>query len=170
VNSSQIFKKFPTQEDCIKYLEEKRWHGEPVCLYCSGKRISRHSEKDRSSRLQCLDCRKSFSVTMGTIFHDSRLPLQKWFLAVSLILNANKGISSRQLARDLEVHVETAWSMGRRISKVVQQGESLLLKGIVEMDETYGGGKLCKGAKKNNDKDDHNKRGSAKKQAVCWYN
>jgi transposase-like protein len=108
---------------------------------------------------------------MGTIFHDSRLPLQKWFLAISLILNAKKGISSRQLARDIEVHVETAWSMGHRIRKAMQQDEGLLLKGIVEMDETYVGGKPRKEAKRDKDDDNEmptiNKRGrGTKKQAV----
>jgi transposase-like protein len=171
MNIIQIFKQFPTQESCIKYLEEKRWHGEPVCPYCGSKRISSHAEKERTSRLQCLACQRSFSVTMGTIFHDSRLPLQKWFLAISLILNAKKGISSRQLARDLEVQVNTAWSMGHRIRKAMQQDEGLLLKGIVEMDETYVGGKPRKETKQNDNDDDNkpaiNKRGrGTKKQAV----
>jgi len=171
MNIIQIFKQFPTQESCVKYLEEKRWHGKPICVYCGSDKVSSHKEKTQSSRLQCLACKRSFSVTMGTIFHDSRLPLQKWFLAISLILNAKKGISSRQLARDLEVQVNTAWSMGHRIRKAMQQNESLSLKGIVEMDETYVGGKPRKEVKKDNDKDNDNtptnKRGrGTKKQAV----
>jgi transposase-like protein len=169
MNIIQIFKQFPSQDDCIRYLEQKRWSEKPLCIYCGGERISRHQEKNRSSRLQCLDCKKSFSVTMGTIFHDSRLPLQKWFLAISLILNAKKGISSRQLARDLEVHVETAWTMSHRIRNAMTQNENMLLKGIVEMDETYIGGKPRKESKKKDDDNDYpkNKRGrGTKKQAV----
>jgi len=167
MNIIQIFKQFPTQESCVKYLEKKRWNGEPVCLYCGSDKVSHHKEKNQSSRLQCSTCKRSFSVTMGTIFHDSRIPLQKWFLAISLILNAKKGISSRQLARDLEVHVETAWSMGHRIRKAMQQDDGLLLKGIVEMDETYVGGKPRKKVKRDDDKDNENKRGrGTKKQAV----
>lgn len=110
-------------------------------------------------RHHCNGCRKSFSVTVGTIFHDTRLPLQKWFLAISLILNAKKGISARQLARDLEVNKNTAWSMGMRIRDGMKQDTSLL-SGIVEMDETYVGGKPRKKGKK--DDDDNfppNKRG-----------
>lgn len=99
------------------------------------------------------------------MFHDSRLPLQKWFTAIALILNAKKGISSRQLARDLDVHVETAWSMAHRIRKaMLDNGE--LLKGIVEMDETYIGGKPRKKAKSKDDDSDnipHNKRGRGTK-------
>ncbi len=85
-----------------------------------------------------------FSVTVDTIFHHTHLPLQKWFLAISLVLNAKKGISARQLARDLEVNKNTAWYMGMRIRNAMfEQGE--LLQGIVEMDECYIGGKPRKG-------------------------
>jgi len=166
MNIIEIFKQFPTQDDCIKYLEKKRWNGKSVCVYCGSDKISHHQEKNQTSRLQCSACKRSFSVTIGTIFHDTRLPLQKWFLAISLILNAKKGISSRQLARDLDVHVETAWSMAHRIRKaMLDNGE--LLKGIVEMDEAYIGGKPRKEAKKDDDKDDKNKRGrGTKKQAI----
>lgn len=168
MNIVQIFKKFPTQDHCLHYLQEKRWKGKPICLYCKSDRISKHTEINRSSRLQCLSCKKSFSVTMGTIFHDTRIPLQKWFLAISLILNAKKGISARQLARDLEVHVETAWSMAHRIRNAMTQDEGMLLSGIVEMDETYVGGKPRKESKnKDDDRNNQNKRGrGTKKQAV----
>jgi hypothetical protein len=83
-------------------------------------------------------------VTVNTIFHHTHLPLQKWFLAISLILNAKKGLSARQLARDLKVNKNTAWFMGMRIRNAMfEQGE--LLRGIVEMDEVYIGGKPRKG-------------------------
>jgi len=78
------------------------------------------------------------------MFHHTHLDLQKWFLAVSLILNAKKGISSRQLARDLEVNKNTAWSMGMRIRRAMMEQQGLL-KGIVEIDETFIGGKPRKG-------------------------
>jgi hypothetical protein len=85
-----------------------------------------------------------FSVTVDTIFHHTHLPLQKWFLAISLVLNAKKGISARQLGRDLEVNKNTAWYMSMRIRNAMfEQGE--LLKGIVEMDECYIGGNPRKG-------------------------
>ena len=84
-----------------------------------------------------------------TIFHKTKLDLQKWFLAISLILNAKKGISSRQLARDLEVNKDTAWYMGMRIRRAMIE-QSGLLQGIVEIDETYIGGKPRKGGGNNN--------------------
>lgn len=116
MNLIQIFKQFPTQESCIEYLEQKRWAGVPTCPYC--KSTNTYKAKDRL-RHHCNGCRKSFSVTINTIFHNTKLPLQKWFLAITLMLNAKKGLSSRQLARDIEVHVETAWSMTHRIHRIL---------------------------------------------------
>lgn len=162
MNIINIIKQFPTQESCINYLEQKRWNGKPVCPYCNSENTN-HLVKE--NRHHCNGCRKSFSVTVGTIFHDSRLPLQKWFLAIALMLNAKKGISSRQLARDLELPVKTAWSINHRIRKAMKQDNGLL-SGIVEMDETYVGGKPRKEAKKKDDNDDDkgNPRGRATKK------
>jgi hypothetical protein len=96
-------------------------------------------------RHHCNACNTSFSVTVGTIFHDTKLDVQKWFLAISLILDAKKGISARQLGRHLEVNKNTAWYMGMRIRRaLIEDGK--LLRGIVEMDETYIGGKPRKGS------------------------
>ncbi len=169
MNIINIFKQFPDQESCIKYLEQKRWNNKPVCPYCQSENTNPLKSENRF-RHHCNGCRKSFSVTIGTIFEDSRLPLQKWFLAISLMLNAKKGISSRQLARDLELPVKTAWSVNHRIRKAMKQ-DSGLLSGIVEMDETYVGGKPRKEAKKKdkdgNDDDKGNPRGrGTKKECV----
>lgn len=156
-------KKFPNQESCIAYLEQARWNGKPVCPYCESDNTNKTYNQDTERfRHFCNGCKKSFSVTVGTIFHDSRLPLQKWFLAIDLILNAKKGLSSCQLARDLDVRQATAWSMGHRIRKAMKQ-DTGLLSGIVEMDETYVGGKPRKEAKKNDD-DKGNPRGRATKK------
>jgi len=85
-------------------------------------------------------------VTVGTIFHKTRLPLQKWFLAITLILNAKKGIAARQLARDLKVNKDTAWRISMKIREAMAQREQrTLLTGLVEMDETYVEGKPSKG-------------------------
>jgi len=152
-------KKFPNQEAFIAYLEQARWNGNPVCPYCNSENTN---HLPNQLRHHCNGCRKSFSATVGTIFHDTRLPLQKWFLAIDLILNAKKGLSSCQLARDLDVRQATAWSMGHRIRKAMKQ-DTGLLSGIVEMDETYVGGKPRKKAKKDDD-DKGNSRGRATKK------
>lgn len=137
MNIPQLYKQFPTQNDCIKHLENVRWSGVPVCPYCNSKN---QSPLPKENRYHCNTCNTSFSVTVGTIFHKTRIDLQKWFLAVSLVLNAKKGYSARQLGRDIDVTKDTAWRVFMQIRKsLVDQRE--LMTGIVEADETYIGGK-----------------------------
>jgi len=137
MNIIQVYKQFPTNEDCLKHLEDVRWQGEPICPYCQSKKVT---SAPKEKRHHCNNCNTSFSVTVRTIFHKTKLPLQKWFLAISLALNAKKGISARQLARDIEVNKNTAWSMMMRIREaMLDSGE--LLRGIIEVDESYIGGK-----------------------------
>ena len=144
MNIIQIFEQFPTQESCIKHLESIRWSDGPVCPYCH----SKNTHVFQEDRHYCYNCKTSFSVTVGTIFHHTHLPLQKWFLALSLILNAKKGISALQLSRDLKVNKNTAWRISMQIRKAMFQLEQReLLQGIVEMDECYIGGKPRKGQK-----------------------
>jgi transposase-like protein len=161
MNIIEIYRRFPTQEACIKHLEKARWGDTPVCAYCG----STNTYPLRVElRHHCNACRKSFSVTIGTIFFDTRLPMQKWFLAISLILNAKKGISSRQLARDLELPVKTAWSVAHRIRKAMKD-DGKLLSGVVEMDECYIGGKPRPENNKDDDVD-HRKGGKRKVPVV----
>lgn len=91
-------------------------------------------------RYHCNACNTTYSVTVGTIFQKTKIDLQRWFVAISLVLNAKKGISARQLARDLDVNKNTSWLMLMRIRRaMVEYGD--LLEGIIEADETYIGGK-----------------------------
>ena len=143
MNIIQIFARFPTQQDCIAHLEQARWGDKPSCPYCG----SFHTVRNEK-RHHCYDCKTGFSVTVGTIFHHTHMPLQKWFLAIMLVLNARKGISALQLSRDLEVNKNTAWRITMQIRKAMTQAEQRsLLTGVVEMDETYVGGKPRKGTK-----------------------
>jgi transposase-like protein len=133
----EIFKRYPTEADCVSFLERARWAGVPHCPYC-------HSQNStplpKEQRHHCNNCNTSYSVTVGTIFHQTHLPLQKWLLAVSLILNAKKGIAARQLARDLDVHRNTAWRISMKVREAMAQKEHReLLTGMVEMDETWIG-------------------------------
>lgn len=137
MNIIQVYKQFPTDESCIAHLEAVRWQGKPKCPYCNSLRVTKTL---KGERYHCNACNTSFSVTVRTIFHKTKIDFQKWFLAISLVLNAKKGVSARQLARDIEVNKNTAWLMLMRIRKAVrEQGD--LLEGIVEADETYIGGK-----------------------------
>ena len=143
MNIVQIFQTFPTQESCISHLEKARWGGTVSCHYCGSFNTAKSQHRHR-----CYDCKTSFSVTVGTIFHRTHMPLQKWFLAIMLILNAKKGLSALQLSRDLEVNKNTAWRTSMQIRKAMTQADHRsLLTGIVEMDETYVGGKPRKGTK-----------------------
>ena len=146
MNIIQVFEQFPDQESCLAHLEAARWGGEPKCPYCGSANTA--PSKDSRRRHRCYDCKTSFSVTVGTIFHHTHLPLQKWFLAITLMLNAKKGLSALQLSRDLQVNKNTAWRITMQIRKAMSQAEQRdLLTGIVEMDETYIGGKPRKGTK-----------------------
>lgn len=137
MNIIQIYKQFPKEIDCIKHLEKVRWNRKPTCPYCKS---TNQTPLKEEPRYHCNKCNTSYSVTVGTIFHKTHIDLQKWFLAISLMLNAHKGISSRQLMRDIEVNKNTAWYMAMRIRRaMVEQGE--LLQSLVECDETYIGGK-----------------------------
>ncbi|TSD67519.1 IS1595 family transposase [Inquilinus sp. KBS0705] len=138
MNVSEVFTKFSSQGTCIQHLEELRWQGEPQCPYCNSKQSSHRKD---TYRHQCNNCNSSYSVSVGTIFEDTKLPLFKWFLAISLMLNAKKGLSTLQLGRDIGVNRKTAWYLQMRIRKAMQEGDdSDLFKGIVEVDETYIGG------------------------------
>lgn len=137
MNIIQIYKQFPTEKDCLDHLEKVKWNGVPTCPYCKSQKSTPLKSEQR---YHCNACNTSFSVTVGTIFHNTKLDLQRWFLAISLMLNAHKGISARQLSRDLEVNKNTAWYMAMRIRRaMMDQGE--MLKDLVECDETYIGGK-----------------------------
>lgn len=151
----QIFEDFPTHESCIKHLEEARWGDMPFCPYCASIKVAPHLK-----RWRCYDCKTSFSVMVGTIFHHTHLPLQKWFLAINLILNAKKGLSALQLSRDIHVNKNTAWRISMQIRKAMTQADQReLLTGVIEMDETYVGGKPRKGNNRKDDNDKPNKRG-----------
>ena len=145
-----IFQQFPDQQACISHLEAVRWGEEPACPFCESPRVARKAERDLVGRWNCHACKSSFNVLSGTIFEKTRIPLQKWFLAISLVLNAKKSLSSYQLGRDLDLNQRSAWYMQQRIRAAMTQGDRLL-SGLVEADETYVGGK----PRRTNRKEDH---------------
>src|SRR5712692_394633 len=149
-------KAFATDEQCLAYFEAKRWPHGVRCTVCGSKEISRitrtvdetktRKEKKQNKRkqlYQCLEptCKQQFSVTSGTLFHDSHLPLSKWFMAIALLVDAKKGMSAMQLQRHLGVNYRTAWYLAHRIREAMNEPDGLKLTGTVEIDETYIGGK-----------------------------
>jgi transposase-like protein len=141
----KLFQEFGTDEACRDYLEHLRWPYGVECPKCGGKSISRIKTR---KQFDCNKCRHRFSVTTGTIFHDSHLPLPKWFAAVYLLCEAKKGMSALQLKRTLGVAQKTAWYLCHRIRAAMVDESGELLHGVVEADETYVGGKLRPGTYK----------------------
>jgi transposase-like protein len=140
----EVYRRWPTKDDCIAHLEAVRWGESPTCPYCGADRVSRNRDSSRdmtAARWKCQRCKRSFSVTVGTIFHNTHVDLQRWFLLISLMLSARKGLSAMQAARDLEMRRPTVWSMMHRLRKAMADNGTELLRGIVEMDEAYLGGK-----------------------------
>ena len=148
-----IFQRFPDQEACIEHLERVRWGDFPACPRCGSIGVAPKSDGFRVGRWNCHDCHVSFNVLSGTIFEKTRIPLQKWFMAIGLVVNAKKSMSSYQLARDLDLNQKSAWYVLQRIrSQMATEQEDILLQGIVEADETYVGGRPRKGNKRTDDR------------------
>lgn len=150
MNLITVFQRFPDHESCIEHLERVRWPHAPACPHCGAMNVGRKADGHRIGRWNCHGCHASFNVLSGTIFQKTKIELQKWFLAISLIINAKKSISSYQLSRDLDLNQKTAWYMAMRIRRaMVDHGD--LLSGIVEADEAYIGGKPRKSNKREDD-------------------
>jgi transposase-like protein len=137
---------FDTDEKCREILVRLRWPEGVECVRCKMPAIELETEKQL---FYCKDCDYQFTVTAGTIFNDSHLPLQKWFLAVLLLCEAKKGMSAMQLKRTIwgqhKGSYKTAWYLCHRIRAAMKQAERPMLDGTVEMDETYVGGREHKG-------------------------
>ncbi|MGE5111908.1 MAG: IS1595 family transposase [Acidobacteriaceae bacterium] len=149
MNLIDVTKQFATDEQCLEYLEAMRWPDGVRCPTCGAKEVSVITRatpgKNKRGRIyQCLEptCKQQFSATAGTIFHDSHLPLTKWFMALAMVVDAKKGISARQLQEHLGIgSYRTAWYMAHHIRKAMEETGSPFLSGTVEIDETYVGGK-----------------------------
>ncbi|HXX76205.1 MAG TPA: IS1595 family transposase [Nitrospiraceae bacterium] len=129
---------FADPDRCLDLLVAMRWPNGPVCPRCNSMRYG--FLKSRSV-WQCKECRKQYTAKLGTIFEDSPIPLEKWFCALWLLVNAKNGISSYEVARALGVTQKTAWFMMHRLRLALQKGSlDRKLMGDVEVDETYIGG------------------------------
>ena len=133
-------KHFSSEEKCREYLEEQRWNGTPACPFCGSINVCRFAN-GKIFKCREKECRSKFSVTVGTIYENTKIPLTKWFLATYILAVHSKGISSLQLATWLGVTQKTAWHLNHRIRHMLSDNAPELLDGIVEVDETYIGGK-----------------------------
>jgi transposase-like protein len=130
---------FPDEQSCIDHVRAIRWKDGEFCPHCGGTRIYHFSDR---KTFKCGDCRERFSIKVGTIFHDTKLPLRKWFMALWMITNHPKGIASTTMAKDLKVTQKTAWFILHRIRHAARtQSFNAPLKGTIEGDTTFVGGK-----------------------------
>jgi transposase-like protein len=136
MNLVKLIEEFGSEDKCRDYLEALRWPDGVCCPRCQSKSVSKIVER---SQHDCNACRYQFSVTSNNAFHDTHLPLWKWFLAVYIMCEAKKGTSANQLKRTISVSYKTAWYLSHRIRNAMQ--ETTRLNGVIEVDEAYLGGK-----------------------------
>ena len=151
LNLSALAKHFSDEDAARELLEQLRWNGNPACPHCGGlepyKLTPKPKSKTRKGVYKCKACRKQFTVTVGTVFEASHIPLSKWLLALHLLASSKKGISAHQLHRNLGISYKGAWFMAMRLRHAMSSGPMSLLAGVVEADETYVGAKGKRGTK-----------------------
>jgi len=133
----ELIQAFPDEQSCIDHLTELRWNGNVVSPFESDSKVY----NCKGNRYKCKESGKYFNVKTNTIFDNTKLPLQKWFLAIWLVTGHKKGISSLQLGRDLDITQKSAWFMLQRIRQCFSLDNDAQLDNEVESDETYVGGK-----------------------------
>lgn len=155
MNLTHINEHYNTHLKCIEKLEQVRWSGKVICPHCKSDKItsrvlivkSKRGRKRKkpeapykTPRYHCNTCNKDFTVLMGTIFEGSKMPLQKWFMLIALMVNAKKGISASQISRDLGITYKSAWFSAMRV-RCAMLDQATMLHGIIESDAMYVGGK-----------------------------
>src|SRR5438132_9192563 len=133
---------FHNESEAYKFIEARLWPRGPICPHCGGVERNRplSGKSTRIGVYKCYDCRKPFTVKIGTIFEDSHIKMHVWLQALFLIASSKKGISSNQLHRSLGVTLKSAWFMSHRVREAMRSGDFAPVGvdgGMVEVDETY---------------------------------
>ena len=139
-----VIRLFDTDEKCRELLVRLRWPNGVECPRCKTPAVELETERQL---FYCKACDYQFTVTASTIFNDSHLPLQKWFLATLLLCESRKGMSANQIKRTLGVSYKTAWYLCHRIRAAMKEVDRPMMDGTVEVDETYVGGRPARGSK-----------------------
>ena len=141
-NLMQLFRAFPDEQSAIDHLTAIRWANGKFCPLCGNADEAKIGTLTGTNTHKCYACRKRFSIKVGTIFQDTKLPLRTWFAAIWMITNHPKGIASTTLATDLGITQKSAWFVLHRLRHAARTDSfNAPLKGDVEVDETYVGGK-----------------------------
>lgn len=149
-NLQTLLDYFKEEKTCYEFLGQQIWDGVPVCPHCGSEHVyitktrSKSVAKKDVPEFKCAEkgCSKNFSATVGTIFESSKLPLRTWFAAIWLCTTSSKGISSLNLSKQLGITQKSAWFVLSRIREMLKETQpDMLLTGIVEVDETFVGGK-----------------------------
>ena len=144
MNIDQLRKQFPDEDACRLFFESILWENGRICPHCYNEKSYRLSSASvRKGTYECSWCKRQFTITTKTPMHCTKLPLWKWLLAMYLIVNSSKGISSVYLGKLIGISQKSAWKLGHAIRKMMDPGSELVpaLSGIVELDEKYIGGK-----------------------------
>ena len=139
MSTIEIMQKFPTELSAVEYAENARWGDKPKCPHCDSENIG---NRGTDMRLRCKSCNTRFSAKSGTLVEGTKIPFRTWFMGISIVCDAKKGLSALQLERNLSLSYETAWTMCHRLRDFMAiENQYNKLDEIVEMDETYVGGK-----------------------------
>lgn len=141
-NLKELIAHFADEKTCLAYLEKQLWNGKPVCPHCGSERVYRLANGKQFKCGNKKTCDRKFNVLIGTIYENTKIPLSTWFGAIYLLTAHKKGISSHQLARDLGVTQKTGWFLLHRIRLIMGDPNPAPLEYLVEVDETYVGGKF----------------------------
>jgi transposase-like protein len=132
INLVNLIEQFGSEDKCRTFLEEVRWSQGVECPRCKSKSISNVEDRNQ---YDCNSCRYQFSVTCGTVLHDTHLPLWKWFLTAYMMIEAKKGVSANQIKRTIDVSYKTAWYLCHRIRSAMAEACNGPLTGTLEADE-----------------------------------
>jgi len=141
---SEMLEKLPTDVACREFLEHLKWNGSPICPHCGVQEKGHYQIKPKGvfkGMYKCMDCRERFTVTVGTMFEGSHIPMRKWFIAIYIFASHKKGISSIQLGKDLGITQKSAWFMLGRLRNSFKEKSKVKFTGTTQGDETFVGGK-----------------------------
>ena len=140
ISTFKLFELFPDEETAYAYIEKRLWPQGPICPRCKGSDSTTKRQGGRVGLYACNTCERAFTVKIGTIFEDSHISMRQWLYGMYLVMTARKGVSSLQLAKEIGITQKSAWFLLSRLREACKQ-TGVSLEGIVEVDETFIGGK-----------------------------